>query len=178
MSNALTRLTINGFRGATQPFEMAFASGKRITVIYGENASGKSTICDALELLSRGKVGSLDDRGLGQTMRYWPSLGRTIGDVAVALESADGRCTGTLSKGGDVLRFPSENEPKVEVFRRNQILSLIEAKPSERYAAISRFIDVSGVESSEGSLRDLIRDLKKQRDGAQARLDENELTIR
>jgi energy-coupling factor transporter ATP-binding protein EcfA2 len=173
----LKSLRIDGFRGAITPFTLRFNKGSTVTVICGENASGKSTICDAMEFLARGKVGSLDDRGLGTTLRYWPSLGRTPADVSVALETDGGSCHATLARTGDVQVHPPEARPAVEIFRRNQILSLIEAKPSERYAAISRFIDVSGIEVSEGSLRDLIRDLKKQRDGASARLEENEATI-
>jgi DNA repair exonuclease SbcCD ATPase subunit len=159
------------------PFTLGFDESTRITVIYGENASGKSTVCDAMEFLCRGKVGSLDDRGLGLTLRYWPSLGRAATDVSVALETDRGSCKATLTRNGEVRVYPPENRPAVEVFRRNQILSLVEAKPSERYAAINRFIDVSGIEASEGALRDLIRDLKKQREGASGRLAENETTI-
>ena len=31
---------------------MKFESGKSVVIIYGENGSGKSTICDGLDLLS------------------------------------------------------------------------------------------------------------------------------
>ena len=174
----LKHLTIAGFRGAIKPFSLSFAADKSFTIIYGENASGKSTICDALELLGRAKVGSLENRGLGVTTRYWPSIGRSLADVSVSLETLNGDCSATVARTGDVLISPETSRPRVEVFRRNQILSLIEVTPAARYAAISRFVDVSGVEASEGTLRDLIRDLKKQRDGAAARLNENEITIR
>ena len=174
----LKQLTIAGFRGAIKPFSLRFTAEKSFTVIYGENASGKSTICDALELLGRAKVGSLDNRGLGATTRYWPSIGRSLSDISVSLESLNGECLATIARTGDVFISPEPLRPRVEVFRRNQILSLIETTPAARYAAISRFVDVSGVEASEGTLRELIRDLKKQRDGAAARLNENEITIR
>jgi hypothetical protein len=175
----LKKLTITGFRGALKPFSMTFDPSSKLTVVYGENASGKSTICDALELLSRGRVGSLENRGLGTAiLRYWPSLGKALADISITLESESQECSITVGRTGEVVSLSLEDRPRVDVFRRNQILSLIDAKPSERYAAISRFIDVSGIEASEASLRELIRDLKKQRDGAAARLDENEMTIR
>src|SRR5215510_11122313 len=159
-SNALTKLTISGFRGAIKPFSFSFDPAAKLTVIYGKNATGKSTICDALELLSRGRVGSLENRGLGtSTLRYWPSLGKAFADISIILESTAGDCSITVSRAGEVISLSLEDRPCVEVFRRNQILSLIEAKPGERYAAISRFIDVSDIEASEASLRELIRDL-------------------
>jgi energy-coupling factor transporter ATP-binding protein EcfA2 len=177
--SALHKLTITNFRGAIRPLSLRFDPGAKLTVVYGENASGKSTICDALELLSRGRVGSLENRGLGTaTSRYWPSLGSALGDISIILESAGGECSISVSRIGEVVSHSLEERPRVEVFRRNQILALVEAKPGERYAAISRFIDVSTVEASEASLRELIRDLKKQRDGAAARFDENEIMIR
>src|SRR5262245_55186700 len=174
----LKQLAVRGVRGAAKPYSVRFAADQSFTIIYGENASGKSTICDALELLGRAKVGSLDNRGLGATTRYWPSIGRSLADISVSLETLNGGCSATVARTGEVLISPETSRPRVEVFRRNQILSLIEVTPSARYAAISRFVDVSGVEASEGTLRDLIRELKKQRDGAAARLNENEITIR
>jgi hypothetical protein len=54
---------------------------------------------------------------------------------------------------------------------------LVEATPGDRYAAISRFIDVSGVETSEASLRNLIKDLNSGRDTAVAVIAENQRSI-
>ncbi|HTV43559.1 MAG TPA: hypothetical protein VMF08_23550 [Candidatus Sulfotelmatobacter sp.] len=85
-------------------------------------------------------------------------------------------CTATIGTNG-VLANPEDLRPKVEVLRRTQILSLIEALPGKRYAAISRFIDVSGIEASEAALRDLIRDLKGNREIAVARVRENIDTV-
>ena len=46
----LKKLEVLALRGATQKFTLDFESGKKITIVYGENGSGKSTICDAVEL--------------------------------------------------------------------------------------------------------------------------------
>jgi len=46
---APNKLTIKHLRGSVLPFVLPFESGKKLTVVYGENGSGKSTICDALE---------------------------------------------------------------------------------------------------------------------------------
>jgi len=93
-------------------------------------------------------VSSLENRGLGQTIRFWPSIGKSTSDVSVSLETSDGICRATITPSGDVAVVPPEKRPYAEGFRKSQILSLIEAKPGERYAAISRFIDVSGIETS------------------------------
>lgn len=176
MSSSLTRLIIAHLRGSVGSFELPFERGKKLTVIYGENATGKSTICDALEFLSKGKVGSLDNRGLGRTSKYWNTVSKTTADVTVTLETVGVSCRATVVKG-DVVVYPPEVRPQVEVLRRGQILALLEAQPADRYAAISRFIDVSGVEASEKALRNQIRDLNKSRDIAAARILENQEAI-
>jgi len=175
-ADSLTRLTIAHLRGSVVEFVLPFDKNRKLTIVYGENATGKSTICDAFEFLGKGKVSSLEKRGLGQTTRYWPSLSRSLGDISVVLETSKGPCKATMTKAGVVID-PPERRPAVEVLRKNQILSLMEAKPADRYAAVSRFIDVSGIEAAEAGLRDLIRDLEGSRHNAAARVQENELAV-
>ena len=173
----LKKLTIKHLRGAIAPFDLPFEKGKKLTVIYGENGTGKSTICDAFEFLGKGKVGSLENRGLGKTNKYWHSVGKKPADVSVTLETLDNAsCCATLVKS-EVVANPAPLRPRVEVLRRSQILALVEAKPGDRYAAISRFIDESGVETSEATLRQLIRELTDNRNIAIARVQENQDAI-
>jgi hypothetical protein len=176
-ATGLKQLTIEHLRGSVAAFALPFEKGKKLTIVYGENGTGKSTICDALEFLSKGKVGSLENRGLGKTNKYWHSVGKKPADVAVTLETSDGSsCRATIVKS-DVVASPAAARPRVEVLRRSQILALVEAKPGDRYAAISRFIDVTGVETSEAALRELIRDLTRNREVAVARVGENQDSI-
>lgn len=157
--NALKRLTIEHLRGAVKPFTLTFEKGKSLTIIYGENGAGKSTICDAFEFLGNGKVGSLDNRGLGKTNRYWPSVDKAPADVAVTFETASAECTATLKKS-EVSVAPPEHRPRVKVLRRSQILSLVEATPASRYDTISQYIDISGVETSEAALNNSIKEVE------------------
>jgi len=169
---ALKRLSIEHLRGSISPFAFPFEKGKKMTFIYGENGTGKSTICDSFEFLGKGRVGSLDNRGLGKTNRYWQTIGKKSTDVSVTLETTAGSCTGVMSKA-EVVVSPAEQRPMVEVLRRSQIQSLIESQPKDRYAAISRFIDVTSAEASESSLRELIKDIEKNQGEAIARVHEN-----
>lgn len=172
----LKKLSIEYLRGSVLPFALPFEKGKSLTVVYGENGSGKSTICDSLEFLSRGQVGSLENRGLGRTSKYWHSVGKSPKDVSVLLETSEGSWKAIISKS-DAIVTPPENRPHVEILRRNQILSLIQADPSKRYQAISRFIDVTGIESSENALRETIRNVNGTREIALARVQENRDTL-
>ena len=174
---SLSSLRIENLRGAVTPFALTFEKGKKLTIVYGENGTGKSTIADAFDLLGNGNVGSLEKRGVGgETRPYWPSVGKAHGDVKVVLATSAGTCTLSLGKRN----APVDNEqlrPQAAVLRRSQILNLIVAQPADRYKEISRFVDVSGVENSEAALRKLIGDKNKDFETATTRLGANKTNI-
>ena len=174
---SLTSLLIENLRGAVAPFTLAFEKGRKLTIVYGENGTGKSTIADAFDLLGNGNVGSLEKRGVGGATRsYWPSVGKTHGDVNVALATSAGTCALSLSKTGVVVD-DQQLKPQAAVLRRSQILNLVAAQPAERYKEISKFVDVSGVETSEAALRKLIGDKNRDYETATTRLGANRTTI-
>lgn len=172
----LKALTIEHLRGATTPFTLHFEKAKKLTVVYGENGTGKSTLCDGMELLGRGSISSLDGKGLGQTLSFWPSVGKKTSDVTVSLTSATKSCSARIVKKSVVVD-QEENRPVVEVLRRSQLLRLIETEPAKRYAEIQRFVDISHVEGAEATLRSSIKDLERNRDIAVARIGENERAL-
>ncbi len=174
---ALKKLSVSHLRGSVIPFVLPFEKGKSLTVIYGENGTGKSTICDAFEFLGNGNVGSLENRGLGKTHRFWPSLGKKPSEISVCLESASSTCQAMIGKSEVVVR-PAESRPQVEVLRKTKILALIQATPGNRYEAIRKFIDVSAQENAEATLQQLINELNRGRDIAVARVQENEDELR
>ena len=174
--HALKSLTIACLRGCTGNFTLPFEAGKKLTVLYGESGTGKSTICDAFEFLGKGTIGSLEKRGLGRTESYWPSFGKNAAEIAVTLETSAGSCTGTVGNA-EVLCDPLKLRPKIEVLRRARILDLVEAQAADKYKEIERFIDVGGPVTAEGALRDLIKSLKQSEKIALARVAENQSTI-
>jgi energy-coupling factor transporter ATP-binding protein EcfA2 len=123
-------LTIENLRGSVSTFDLAFRNDAKLTVIYGENGSGKSTICDAIEFLGDGRIGSLEDRGLGnRTSRYWPSIGKVASDIKVSLVAGSQTCVATIRDGAVVVQ-PGEWRPRVAILRRPQILRLLDAQPA------------------------------------------------
>ncbi len=55
----LKSLTLKHFRGATQPLAIPFDEDKKLTMVFGENGTGKSTIVDAFSFLCEQSSGSL-----------------------------------------------------------------------------------------------------------------------
>ncbi len=173
----LISLSIENLRGSVTPFTLKFEKGKKLSIIYGENSSGKSTVSDAFDLLGNGKVGSLENRGVGGATRtYWPSVGKAHTDVKVVLTTSAGTCALSLGKA-NVAVDNDQLKPRVDVLRRSQILNLIAAQPADRYKEISRFVDVSGIEASESTLRKLIADKTKDYESAATRVGANRTNI-
>ena len=172
-SIALKSLTLTAFRGSSGTFKLEFDKGKKLTLIYGENGTGKTTICDAFEFLANERIGSLEDRGMGKGLeKFWPTAGQSAASVAVDLETTANKCSGRIvDKKAQV--SPASARPRVELLRQRQILELIQAQPAKRYEAIKRFIDIDAFEKSEESLRQLGKTLAGDKQSAIAAEQEN-----
>ena len=154
-------LSLSGFRGATKPVEIVFDTTRPVTLIFGENGSGKSTISDSLDFICNQKYGSLEDRSTGaQSKTHIPSLGGKATDVKVTLSSTDksGKPVSwqaTLAKDG--VQVAPAGCPDARILRRSNILKLLVAQPKDRFEELKSFIAVPGIEKSEGALREACR---------------------
>jgi uncharacterized protein YhaN len=149
----LKHLRIMQFRGSTKDFSLTFDSSKPLTLIYGENGSGKTTIADAIDFVGNGRVGSLEGRGLGVLRPYWPALGMSYGDILVELSIDSQTWQAKAGAKGVTVTPAGVAPPKVEVLRRNSILQLVQEAPKEKYDALKPFIDIALVEQAEAALR-------------------------
>lgn len=176
-SSTLRTLRIKKFRGSTRDFSIKFDPKKSLTLIYGENGSGKTTICDAFDFLGNGKVGSLEGRGLGQIHPYWPALGMSSADILVELE-VDGETWKAQANTKTVVLSPKSTLPfKIEVLRRSSILRLVQDAPKEKYDALRPFIDISLFEQAEATLRSQLKDSRTAQSDAVNRIAENQDTL-
>lgn len=159
----ITRLTVEGFRGATSRIELDFVPERPFVVLFGENGSGKSTLIDAIEFALHGTKGSLDD--LKSTR---PKDLATIGTAARPLhadvETEDGAWSASLA-GAKAALWGHEPRPKVEILRRSRLAKVVAAGPTDRYEQLDRFIDVAGVARSEEGLATALREAKKRLQG-------------
>ena len=169
----LKSLTLTAFRGSTATFKLDFEKGKTLTLLYGENGTGKTTICDGFEFLAFERVGSIEDRGMGKGLeQFWPAVGKSAADLYVELETNAAKCTGKIINK-KVSVSPVSGRPRIELLRQRQILELIQAQPAERYGRIKRFIDIEAFERSEETLRQLGKTLATEKQQAQQAENEN-----
>lgn len=153
MANRIEKLTLCHFRGATCEVDIDFDSSKSITLIFGENGTGKSTIVDAIDFVCNESKGSLGEKSSTSAREHLPALGRTTKDIKAEVVCDGKTWKGTFASKGPVTVGDAER-PRARILRRSQILRVIEAEPKERYEELKTFIAVPGIEKSENALRE------------------------
>ncbi len=153
MGKPITKIAITSFRGATRSFDLDIDPDKDLTMLFGENGSGKSSILDAIDVVVNGGVGALEGISVGHNPgQYLCSLGTPPATLSATVQSGAELWTGTMQRHAISTSGP-ETKPIVKILRRNKILTLVLARPQERYDALRHFIDISVVEQSENALR-------------------------
>lgn len=161
MSKPITKIQISGFRGAIKPFELDFDPKKNFTMLFGENGSGKSSILDALDVVCSGTNGSLDSISVGSNPgKFLCALGCQPATLKITIHSNDDNWTGAMQRNA-INVVGTGVKPKVKILRRKAILDLVLAQPSKRYEALRSFIEISGIEQSENTLRQKLTEIER-----------------
>ncbi len=156
----LEHLTVANFRGASTKLHLDFDKSKPLTVIFGENGTGKSTIADALDAIGNGSAGSLADRSSVTPKNHLPTIGKTSRDIQIELK-ADGQLW-KATVGRDGIPSAPNPRPKIRVLRRAPLLAMVNAQPARRYEELKRFIDVQRIEMAESTLKDAFSTAKRK----------------
>lgn len=154
MPKRASKLVLKSFRGATTETQFDFDDSKPVTLIYGENGCGKTTIVDGLDFVCNGKMGSLEDRSI--TTNKWDCLASKASkpsDVHVSIEFDKTTFTARLGKKAADL-CSTAGRPVAHILRKTQILRIIDAQPAKRYEAIQALVEIPELESCENSLRE------------------------
>lgn len=154
-------LNLEAFRGVNSPFTIAFDTKQNLTVLYGENGSGKTTISDAFEFVMDGTSGSLEEKSLDGK----PKLGQLVNacrkkaDLSVSLAVQNKSRSATLS--GTKVHLVGDLDYKLKVLSRKNITRLVEDTPANRFKRIQDFVSVPTLDREEAALNDLILSEKR-----------------
>ena len=142
-------------------FEANFDPQKDLTMVFGENGSGKSTILDAIDVVCNGTIGCLGEISVGQSPgKYLCAVGSPSAALKATVYSGTESWTGALRKN-TIEVSGQATKPHAKILRRSRILELVSAPPNERYKALRRFIDIGAVEQSEATLQQQINETNR-----------------
>lgn len=155
---SIEKIRLDAFRGATKEVAIKFDPEKRVTLIFGENGNGKSTIIDGFTFLCNQSRGSLDDRAGSRSHKFLVSSGRSSKDLFVELKTSANSIPWMAKLSGSQIQVgPESGYPHLKVLRRATISNFIEADPKDKYEELKNFIETPGIEKSEQALRDAER---------------------
>jgi energy-coupling factor transporter ATP-binding protein EcfA2 len=154
------KISLVNFRGASKKITINFDTMKPLSLIFGENGTGKSTIIDAFDFVCNKKFGSLDNFSINKSAnKYIATYGKKPSESIVELECETKKWEAVLS-GTSIITSPPD-VPDAYILRRPSILKLIEQQPSKRFDELKSFINVPFTEKTENSLRDAIKETQK-----------------
>lgn len=164
MPKRIEKLSLAGFRGASAGVDVHFDPAKTITLIFGENGTGKSSIIDAIDFVCNKEYGSIEDRS-GTTHEHIVALKCASKDLRVTLHGGGQDWVGTLPRG-QLSVSGAGAPPHARILRRSHILKVINDQPADRYKVVQPFIALPGIDSAEQALRDCVKSLNDSLDGA------------
>ena len=165
MPRRIEKLSLAGFRGASNSVDISFDPDKPITMIFGENGTGKSSIIDAIDFVCNKEFGSVAERSGTKPREHIVALKSEAKDLRVLLKHGGSSWTATLEKGAPSVAGAG-TPPRARILRRGQIQKVINAPAGERYKELQDFIVPPKVETAENALRDCVKSLKDELDRA------------
>ncbi len=155
------KLELEAFRGVSRSFSIKFDTKQNLTVLYGENGSGKTTISDAFEFVIDGTAGSLEEKSLDGKAKLGQLVNarRTKADLSVSLTVRNKSRSATLS--GAKVQHAGELDYQLKVLSRKNITRLVEEKPAERFRRIQDFVSIPVLDREEAALNELVLSEKR-----------------
>lgn len=179
----LTAVHLEGFRGATRRISVKFDPSKPVSVLFGENGAGKSSVVDAIDFACNQSFGSLATKSLSGERKHnhvgaITNMPKTIPSVEVDFDT--GGVTARLVKDQIVVtdKVKGAARPQVSVLRRSQILQLIDAKPADRFATLRSFFDTPSWTPAETALRSAVTTKQAEYDTQVTRLEQATHTLK
>lgn len=162
------KLNLEAFRGVNEPFTVEFDTKQNLTVLYGENGSGKTTISDAFEFVVDGTAGSLEEKSLDGKSRLGQlvNVARKKADLTVSLTVKNKTRSAQLS--GAKVQHSGQVDYNLKVLSRKNITKLIEDTPANRFKRIQDFVSIPVLDREEAALNDLILSEKRNLDSQAA----------
>lgn len=159
----LESIVLKKFKGACNEVQIDFDKNVNLTVIFGENGTGKSAIADAFDFVCNNSIGSLDDKSVGFPKgKYVPTINSDISECKVCLKYDNKEWISTLAARYIPSTTGPTIKPTAKVLRREKIQDFIIKQPKERYEAIKSFIETPNSDKLESLVNQLRKNKEKE----------------
>jgi len=172
----ISKIKLECFRGATKPVEIVFEKSRKLSLLFGENGSGKSTFVDAVDLVCNGNPGSIGEISCAKTSEHLHSLGTSQAQLKVEIECQGVTFVGRV-QGSRILIGNSPPPPVARVLRRSKLLSLVTAIPSKRFDELKRLIDIDRVLRCEDKLKSTINNTARKVESKSAEIESAQTSL-
>jgi DNA repair exonuclease SbcCD ATPase subunit len=170
----LRKLNIRGFRGARFDLPLEFTKDHRSVSIFGENATGKSTITDALEWFLLGKVEHLWHEDCKEEALRNVLIGDKDAST-VSIEFSDSQLNGIKTLAPDLKTATSNTSAAFKLFlekaaaeriflRHTQITNIVAKTKGEKREWIAKIIGYQAITDFRSHIQSTLNAL--QRDAA------------
>ena len=133
----LHQLVVGPFRGFV--FQETFDLQKQITLVYGANGSGKSSLCEALEYALLGEVNEADAKRIQGDAYFRNAWTDTYDSPTLTASSLEGK-TVTINHNEEAYRFCFVEKNRIDAFSR-----LASRTPAEKTKLILITIELQPV---------------------------------
>src|SRR5690348_5516004 len=120
MNERIEEIELRRCRGATGTTIIPIEADKPLTVVFGENGTGKSTITDALDMVCNERCGSLDGRSGATARLHTAAIGSKASEVRAAITIGGKTWTAKLNGSKIVVDGP-QPRPTAHVLRRHHL---------------------------------------------------------
>ena len=178
----IKQVNAKGIRGIVDGPSLSLPSGGLI--LCGDNGTGKSSYVDAIEKALTGNCSSLEKVGQGVS---WSKQGHHLSsdDPSISITLTDGNKNVVIDLDMDTSTLDNQTRTFLDaaqqhsfILRRRTLLNFIDAKPSERYQAIEKFINIDRFNAFEEKLKVLGKSLEVSIESEQDKKARHESTLR
>ncbi|MGH3714259.1 MAG: AAA family ATPase [Micromonosporaceae bacterium] len=162
MGERVTRIQMQAFRGVPEEFVIELPDGVS-AVVYGDNATGKSTVADALEWYFTGVIDFLRAEGRQNAIRHVGAK-PTVG-TSVTVETS-GHLSGTRTLAGDTEPGVMEAGRDTFLLRGRSLTAFVERSKGEKWKALAEILGLAEVDSLRLDLQRARNDLSRIADDA------------
>ena len=164
MTERITEITLQAFRGVREPFTLRFDLG-RSCVVLGGNATGKSSIVDAIEWYFRGTVEALNKEGRKSAIRHTGAPAELKTQVSV---STDGDLGGTVDMTSRTPALIAEiGKSEFPILRGRTLVDFVEQPKGEKYKTLAELLGFDAIDELRRDLQSAKNDLQHDLESAE-----------